>query len=178
MLIQGVLCHSRSLDLYRSFPNLKGGSNSAIHCWLLSLEKEYKSNKNKLPSTLYHQIDGGSENTAKATLAVAELLVARRLTKRVVISRLPVGHTHEDIDSVFGLIWTKMCSTNVFSPKQYKDLLFSACKNKEKKMSVIDLWSVPDYDRFFSSYINPDMQRYAKLEWSQLQIMFEATDAC
>ena len=45
-------------------------------------------------------------------------------------------------------------------------------------MSVIDLWSVPDYDRFFSSYINPDMQRYAKLEWSQLQIVFEATDAC
>ncbi len=45
-------------------------------------------------------------------------------------------------------------------------------------MSVIDLWSVPDYDRFFSCYINPDMQRYAKLEWSQLQIVFEATDAC
>jgi hypothetical protein len=100
MHIQGVLMHGRRLDIYRSFPNLSVGGNVAAHSWLLSLEEEYKrshaiESKRSLPDTLYHQIDGGSENTAKATLALCELMVARRLTRRIILSRLPVGHTHE-----------------------------------------------------------------------------------
>jgi hypothetical protein len=50
------------------------------------------------------QVDGGSENTAKAALAICELLVARRLTRQVILSRLLVGHTHEDIDAIFAII--------------------------------------------------------------------------
>ena len=101
MHVQGKLAHGRSLDLYRTFNNLSVGSNVSIHCWLLSLEDEYKynmersNNQRGLPDTIFHQIDGGSENVAKAAMAIAELLVAKRLTRKVVISRLPVGHTHE-----------------------------------------------------------------------------------
>ena len=47
------------------------------------------------------QVDGGSENTAKAALAICKLLVARRLTRQVILSRLLVKHTHEDIDAIF-----------------------------------------------------------------------------
>jgi hypothetical protein len=110
MHIQGQLAHGRFLHIYRCFHNLSAGSNLANYCWLHSLEIEYKKNMAAthnaigLPDTLYHQIDGGSENTAKATLALCELLVAKRLPRKVVLSRLPVGHTHEDIDAVFGTI--------------------------------------------------------------------------
>ena len=48
---------------------------------------------------LYYQIDGGSENTAKIMLGVAELLVARRIVGHLELTRIPVGHTHEDIDA-------------------------------------------------------------------------------
>jgi hypothetical protein len=51
-----MLLHGRRLDVYRTFENLSVGSNVATHCWLLSLEEEYKANKNKLPDTLYHQV--------------------------------------------------------------------------------------------------------------------------
>ena len=50
-------------------------------------------------------IDGGSENTAKLVLYLCELIVARRLVKQVVLSRLMVGHTHSDIDAAFSRIW-------------------------------------------------------------------------
>jgi hypothetical protein len=46
------------------------------------LEREYRIN-GKLPDIIYHQIDGGSENTAKVTLEICELLVAKRLAKKV-----------------------------------------------------------------------------------------------
>lgn len=59
-----------------------------------------------LPETLYYQIDGGSENTARAVYFLCELIVARRLVKCIKLSRLMVGHTHCDIDAAFAKIWT------------------------------------------------------------------------
>lgn len=58
-----------------------------------------------LPPTIYIQIDGGSENANVFFCAVAELLVCKKIAKKIVITRLPVGHTHEDIDAFFGTIW-------------------------------------------------------------------------
>ena len=31
-----------------------------------------------------------------------ELLVSKKIAKTIVLTRLPVGHTHEDIDALFG----------------------------------------------------------------------------
>ena len=73
---------------------MKYGVNLAIHTFHSemwnAIEKE-----GKLHPKMNHQIDGRSENT------MYEVLVARGLTTKIVISRLPVGHTHEDIDATF-----------------------------------------------------------------------------
>ena len=53
--LQGMYLHGRRLDIYRTFENISVGSNVATHCWLLSLEEEYKKH-GKLPDTLYHQV--------------------------------------------------------------------------------------------------------------------------
>jgi hypothetical protein len=52
------------------------------------------------------QVDGGSENANNAVLAYLEYLVTMRVCKKIIMTRLPTGHTHEDIDSCFGCIWT------------------------------------------------------------------------
>lgn len=59
-----------------------------------------------LPKTFYYQIDGGSENIAKAVFAICELLISRKLFDRIVLNRLMPGHTHCDVDAMFGNIWT------------------------------------------------------------------------
>ena len=87
--------------MYRTFHNINNCANVAMYTFLDTLEKVIED-EGKLPDTLYHQIDGGSENTAKAWFALCELIVARRLCKKLVLTRLTVGHTHEDIDSKFG----------------------------------------------------------------------------
>jgi hypothetical protein len=83
-----------------------------------------------LPPTLFYQIDGGSENIAKSVLAMCELLVARRTFKKVVLARLPVGHTHEDIDSKFAKIWKAIRNQHVLTPQQYKTAINKALENK------------------------------------------------
>lgn len=142
------------------------------------------------------QVDGGGENTAKTALAICELLVARRLTRRVVLTRLMVGHTHEDIDAIFALIWQYMKNKKALTPQIYASMVAMACKNKATKVDVVDLWAVPDYSKYFKGVIHPDIGRYAKGrhliqsfsaylsattclpagKWSQLQIIFEAVD--
>lgn len=53
--------------------------------------------KGSLPATIFYQIDGGSENTAKIVLGMCELVVARRLCMKIVITRLPVVPSYEMI---------------------------------------------------------------------------------
>lgn len=62
--------------MFRTFHNTFTGSNLQIHTFLLSLEQALGSEE-QLPETLYLQVDGGSENTAKAMLGICELLIAK-----------------------------------------------------------------------------------------------------
>ena len=59
--------------MFRTFHNTATGSNLQIHTFLQSLEQVGED----LPETLFLQIDGGSENTAKSMLGICELLIAR-----------------------------------------------------------------------------------------------------
>jgi len=92
----GIINHgAKNFTMYRSFGNIEGKFNLSAYCWLMELEKEYDANESRLQDVIYHQTDGGSENANWETLALAELLIIKGLTKKVVITRLPVGHTHE-----------------------------------------------------------------------------------
>lgn len=62
----------------------------------------------RLPDVVYYQVDGGSENVAKVVFVICELLIIRRLTRKVVLTRLMVGHTHLDADGIFGVLWVSL----------------------------------------------------------------------
>ena len=70
----------REFIAFRTFHNLLNDSNLAIHCWLFALERTYK-NEQKLPDTLFYQIDGASINACNLSLGLCELMVAKRLTR-------------------------------------------------------------------------------------------------
>jgi hypothetical protein len=61
--LQGVMAHGELINIFRTFHNVKNGSNLAIHTLLLSLEKLMEKHKCFIEKN-YYQIDGGSENIA------------------------------------------------------------------------------------------------------------------
>ena len=86
---------SRSQRIYRTFHNVPNNANLTIHAFLLQLER-WKERKGHYPQKIFWQIDGGSENANQFLLAICELLVAMNLgIEEILLTRLPVGHTHE-----------------------------------------------------------------------------------
>ena len=100
-----------------------------------------------LPDVIYIQIDGGSENTAKAVLLICELIICKRLCKKIVLTRLMVGHTHCDIDAVFGRLWKHMRNRSVLSPLEYADVIEKSLSTDFMPAKVQDIFVVPDYVR-------------------------------
>ena len=101
------------------------------------------------PEEIYIQIDGGAENSNKYIPALCEYLVAKRITKRIILTRLPVGHTHEDIDACFGVIFEWFKKMNIHSPQDYKLKLQEALKFNKNAPEVEDIFVTPDYKKVF-----------------------------
>ena len=179
--LQGVLVHGQLMFVYRTFHNVNNSSNLQIHTFLLTIEYLITVKHNGiLPETIYYQIDGGSENTAKIMYGIAELLVAKGVVNKLVLTRLPESHTHEDIDSKFPKIWVELRGKHVATMSEYKTLIEGALSSEERSMhcEVVDLFAIPDYVSHIAPCMDRDFGRYAKLEWTQLQWQFQKVDIC
>jgi hypothetical protein len=102
------------------------GANLTIYCLLATLERWRNAHGGNFPEEMYVQIDGGSENANQYVLAVCELLIAKRLVRRIELSRLPKGHTHEDIDAQFAHVWTWMRKRIISTVDEFGLLAYSA----------------------------------------------------
>lgn len=171
--IQGVLEHSQKFNIYRTFNNVINDSNLAIHCLLLQLENRIQRD-GKLPDVVFIQIDGGPENANQYVLAVCEMLVARGVCQTIQLSRLPVGHTHEDIDGKFGQLWKQVRRKSLYTPQEYAEFtkkVFST--NKQLPFELIDINVVPDYQDVFKGCIDVALEGYTKEKLTQLAFKFE-----
>ena len=174
--LQGLLLHGRSLDIYRSFSNVRVTASFCIYTWLLSLEKLFVANGRKSVGTIFHQIDGGSENANVLYLVVCFMLVLYGICEKVVLTRLLPGHTHEDIDGLFALIWNYLKDRHCLSPDEFEDVIKSALQKYEDKLEVKNILVVPDFSDWFDGLVDPKVERFAKEEWTQLQFIFERVE--
>ena len=149
---------------------LQLNANHQIHCLLLQLERLKVDGR--LPPVLNVQIDGGPENANKLVLAVLSYLVIKRVCglERIVLTRLPVGHTHEDIDGIFGRISQWIIQRHVLTPHQYKLAIEEALgKGELGKPQIFDLFVVPNYGLFFANCIDRNFGNSFKLVGAKLQ---------
>jgi 3',5'-cyclic AMP phosphodiesterase CpdA len=121
---------------------------------------------------VFIQIDGGSENANKTLIALCEFLVGKRVIRRsITLTRLVVGHTHEDIDAMFAKIWKHCRSNFCMTPKEYEQNIKSAFKNK---CDVEDVFVVPNYAAKLECHRDQCFTLCSKLESTQLQWIFTA----
>lgn len=122
----GILCHTfNERRLIFSPPSSAHGSNFVVTALALFLCQLIEKHGSTLPRhELRLQCDNASENKCCYVMAFAGFLVSKGLFDTVTITMLPPGHTHEDIDGIFGAFSHTLCS------------LFSECYTLDDLRSV------------------------------------------
>jgi hypothetical protein len=110
-------------------------------------------------------------------LSILELLVVKRAIRTVYFTRLPTGHTHEDIDACFGVIWktwyrNRPCGTL----DEYANGIEKAFADTKLKAKVYTVMIVPDYVKYLDPCIDPYLGQMHKTERTQHQWRFEAVE--
>ncbi len=98
----GLLEHNQKnqLSLFTLTEEYPTGANHVIETVHRFLSE--RVNQSTLPRTFYIQVDNCTkENKNRFLFSYIECLIRWRLFDEVVVSFLPVGHTHEDIDQTF-----------------------------------------------------------------------------
>jgi len=108
--------------------------------------------------------------------------VQKQLCRKLKLSRLPTGHTHEDIDAIFGLIrkyFLRFKTIDSFS--QFKDGLQHMFR-QDKDLHLLKpevyplLVCIPDYKQFYREFLDKSFSTFAKLELTQHVWEFEAVE--
>jgi hypothetical protein len=171
--ITGVKEHGKGVTLYRTIDMVNKGSDLTIHCILAQLEKWYLLNE-CFPEEIYIQGDGGSENANQYVLALCELLVAKRMARVVKFTRLPVGHTHEDIDAAFGVIRNFCFGNHINTFQQYKDEIEDELGKSKLNVEVEDVYATVNYQNILAPIIDEHLANLHKEIYTQHQWRFEA----
>lgn len=96
----GCLVHGRQPYAFTFWDNFKHGTNVTIESMYRVLADLVLDGP--LPPRLFLQLDNTSkQNKSKFMIGWLAYLVQLGLFRVIVVSFLPVGHTHEDIDQMF-----------------------------------------------------------------------------
>ena len=172
--VTGAISHGpNKTTFYLSTPNVATGSSYTIHCILAELRKLYANNRYKCLRKVFIEIDGASDNVAKAVLAACEHLEFKEFAAEILLARLPVGHTHEDIDSRFGKIWTYMRNRHCYTFDKFVDIIKQAFSNSPL-ITVVPVFAVYDYKAFYDRFIDEELKdKYSRLDFTQLYFKFQ-----
>ena len=154
--IVGVKEHGYGVHLFPNINTVRKGANLTLYCIDYVIEL-WKQRHGYYPTEMYIQIDGGPENANEYVLHHCEHLVAKRMARKILLTRLPVGHTHDDIDGCFGIIWKywyKYRNINNFS--EFRAGVIQAFKDEDGTRCFVYDWTMilPDYKVFYDPVVD------------------------
>lgn len=176
----GVMIHGYNLNIYPSMPWVRTGANLAATALVHTLSKwqnDLHLQGRELPADMYLLTDGGSENINHTMMALFGWLVSHRVFANIYVARLPVGHTHNDLDQRWSVVAQHLATID--SPTldhllqatreafngDYNTAQLSAEDEQEYvvqggKPIIRQLPCNRDYDAYFSKVANSEMEGF------------------
>ena len=148
--LMGVLVHGEAVHAFTYYENFKQGTNvtiDAIHSALcVKLQKD-----GVLPSVLYLQLDNTSKQCKNRFMLgwLGYLVLLGRFTT-IVLSFLPVGHTHEDIDQVFSRLSVYLACHDAHNMDELHDAIKKSYQTRDGHRAQCSFW---DRTANFSEWI-------------------------
>ncbi len=173
--LTGVLVHGVGTFAYTTYDNVKQGTNVTIERLVRTLCTLFKAG-HKIPDTLYLQLDNTSkQNKSRYLFAYLGWMILSGVFKRIVVSFLPVGHTHEDIDQFFSRLAVYLRGNNALS-RHGLALALRACYTKSWTFNCSPRVEHLDTVSNMSEYFVPEFMHETKMEGHSQFHQFEVTE--
>jgi hypothetical protein len=170
--IIGVKEHGQGFTIFRTVDTISKSADVTIYCVSKMLELWFRRN-GYFPEVIYVQCDGGPENANKFFLSYLELLVTKRLAKHIYFTRLPTGHSHEDIDACFGVLSQQFRAVPALTLVDYKNRVVEALSTSKLAVNFYDIYVIPNYQLMLKDLIQP-IKRLHKEGYTQHCWRFDA----
>jgi hypothetical protein len=183
--LTAVHFHGRDTYVYPYSKFVNGGSNWTIQCLLEALSSEAsKEGHVNFPRTWFIQMDNCSgENKNKFVFAFLSTLVAKGYFDTIVVSFLPTGHTHEDVDQLFSILAARLKLNGIHLSREEFDALLKdppppvgpsnlketgmkpntkKAKKQPKSFKVNRIRATGDYKTFLGPTVSSEVKGYLK----------------
>jgi hypothetical protein len=95
-------------------------------------------------------MDNAYVNKGYTVIALMVTLVLLGICRKVKISFMVVGHTHDDYDALIATICTHISNMDIFTLAAFEQACRDAIlKENCQVIDVLQLFGLPDFDRFF-----------------------------
>jgi len=148
--VVGVKEHGQKVTIFATNGTVSKGADLTIYCILSKIEEWKHRNSGRYPEKIYIQLDGGAENANQYLLGMLELLVTKKVAREIIYTRLPTGHTHEDIDACFGVIRKHLFDNEYETLSMFKKLIEGAFISEKLNAEVLFINVIPDYKKFLA----------------------------
>ena len=158
--VMGAIVHGRTPYACTYFNNVKHGTNICIES-LHHILSDVHRKEGTLPRVCYIQVDNTQkQNKNRFIIGYAGCLVQWGLFDEVVLSFLPVGHTHEDIDQMFSCLARALRKTKCLDREAILQCFKNAYHSKEgNKGEGFHLTTAANISAWLENWLNDFDQR-------------------
>ena len=163
-VVTGVLSHGDTATpaaAYLSDSSLPKDANLVIYILVMMIQLRLAAS-GIIPEVLYLQLDNcAGENKNRYLLFFCGLLVAWKIFRKVKVSFLPVGHTHEDIDQMFSRFAEWLRNHDIFTVEELAEGLRQSFTAENKPPLVECLSTLPDYKSWMKNVMPHTFQGHS-----------------
>lgn len=129
------------------------GGSLTVEMILKSLQIAAKELGIKKIRNVYIEMDNVSSNKCFTVVAAMAALCLLGVVKKVKLSYLEVGHTHDDYDAIIGTIGSYITNLDLATFEDYKTACIEAItKQGSLVLAVERIVGITDYDRLFQDF--------------------------
>jgi hypothetical protein len=143
----GVIMHGVASSIMMFDETLKKDSNLFGTALLKTIVSEFHRRvalRLPWPKRLYLQADNAKDNKNKVIYCLGELLTRLGVYEEVCYSFLPVGHTHEDIDAMFGALSHVLSRKCAFTLQEVRESFHKAWESaKNGDFMFVEVNNIP-----------------------------------
>ncbi|XP_062596921.1 uncharacterized protein LOC134258393 isoform X2 [Saccostrea cucullata] len=140
--VTGVLNHGINKSyVYTWTDQFSSDCNITLNCLMLVLKDTAMINNGSLPPVLYLQADNSpKDNKNKFVIMFLAMLVKADILKKIKLTFLMVGHTHEDIDQMFSCISREAHTQKIITLTHLHEMVEKSFCPKPEVQHLDNLW--------------------------------------